>query len=220
MKKIKVLIADDQSLIRDGLKMILEFEENIEVIAVAKNGLEAYEMAKKFEPDIVLMDVRMPKMNGIESTKKIKKKYPDIIIIALTTFNNKDYIIDIFNYGASGYILKDIDSDKLIEVIYDAINDNLFLPTEVAKKLIKQEREDELFNLNKLKDREDKMLNLTKLEKKVAMMIAKGKNNKEIASALNIAYGTVRNKVSSIYSKIHINNRTKAALYLQEYFEK
>ncbi|WP_027339833.1 response regulator transcription factor [Halonatronum saccharophilum] len=205
MKEIRVLIADDQSLIRDGLKMLLDLEEGIEVVDTAKDGMEAYDMVRKHKPNLVLMDIRMPKMNGILSIKKIKNNYPATKIIVLTTFDDKDYIIDVFNYGAEGYILKDIDSEKLIKVIRDAINDELLLPVEIAKKLIKEEKKETIA--------------LTTLEKEVAMMLAKGRDNKQIAKSLNIAYGTARNKVSSIYNKIGFSNRSKAVLYLKEYFD-
>ena len=206
MKAIRVLIVDDQSLIRDGLKMILDFEDGIEVVAVAKDGIEAYEMVKEYEPDIVLMDIRMPKMNGIVSTKKIKSSYPDMIIIALTTFNDTDYIIDIFNYGAEGYILKDIGSKKLVKTIYDAIEGEFFLSTNIAEKLVNGKKKIE------------KKFSFTNLEKEVASFLVKGNNNKEIAAILNISYGTVRNIVSAIYDKIGINDRIKAVFYLKDYF--
>ena len=130
---IKVLIADDQELILDGLKMILDLENSIEVIATAKNGLECLEKSKDLNPDLILMDIRMPKMDGIEATKKIKEFNSDIKIIALTTFNDKRSVKRIFEYGADGYVLKDIDSDSLINIIGDKIQ--TFITTTEIKDL-------------------------------------------------------------------------------------
>lgn len=200
---INVLIADDQELILDGLKMILDLEADIKVIATAKNGLECIEKTRKLNPDVILMDIRMPKINGVEATKKIKEDNPEIKIIALSTFNDQKHVKKIFEFGAEGYILKDVDADSLINVIKKAVNGELLLSGNVAQSLLSEE----------------KNYDLTDLENRVACELAKGMSNKEIAKKLNVAYGTVRNKVSSIYKKININNRSKAVIFLREYFK-
>lgn len=200
---IKVLIADDQELILDGLKMILDLEASIEVVATVKNGLDCLEKSKKLNPDLILMDIRMPKMDGIEATKKIKKFNSDIKIIALSTFNNKRYVKKIFKYGADGYVLKDVDSDSLIDIIKKAANGKCLLSDYVIQSLF-EENDD---------------YNFTDLEMKIAEELSKGVSNKEIAKKLNIAYGTVRNKISSIYKKINTNNRAKAVIILREYLK-
>ncbi|WP_211231324.1 response regulator [Halonatronum saccharophilum] len=114
IKRIKIIIADAISLIREGIEIILNLEEGLEVIATARDGIEAYQKVKEHQPDIVLMDIEMPRMNGIESSKKIKKDYPNTKIIAFTSFADKDYIIDMFSCGVEGYILKNIEPSKLI----------------------------------------------------------------------------------------------------------
>jgi len=198
-----VLIADDQELILDGLKMILDLENSIEVIATAKNGLECLEKSKDLNPDLILMDIRMPKMDGIEATKKIKEFNSDIKIIALTTFNDKRSVKRIFKYGADGYVLKDIESDFLIDIIEKTANGQCLLSNYVFQSLLSEKND----------------YDFTDLEIKIAEELAKGVSNKKIAKKLNIAYGTVRNKISSIYKKIDTNNRAKAVIILREYFK-
>lgn len=223
MNKIKVLIADDQALMRDGLKVLLNMEDDIEVVETARDGKEAIKLVDELAPDLVLMDIRMPGINGVEATKIIKEKNSDVIILALTTFNDEEYIIDILNYGAKGYLLKDMDSEKLAKSIRDAFNGNLILPSEVAVKLAqnisKGKRENELtasaashsLPINKVKDEFD----FTQREMEIAAMLAQGFTNKQIASVLYISEGTVKNNVSNIYSKIGISDRAAAAIFLR-----
>lgn len=200
---ISVLIADDQKLILDGLKMILDLEDSIQVIATAKNGLECLEKSDSLKPDLILMDIRMPKMNGIEATRRIKENNPDIKIIALSTFNDKKQVKKIFEFGADGYVLKDIDSDSLIDIIKKAVDGNVLLSDYVLQAILSEN--------NKYK--------FSDLEMRIAEKLSEGLSNKEIAKKLNIAYGTVRNKVSSIYKKIDTKNRAKAVIILRKYFK-
>lgn len=223
MNKIKVLIADDQALMRDGIKVLLNMEEDIEVVGTAGDGKEALDLAGQLSPDLVLMDIRMPNMNGVDCTRLLRERYPDIIVLALTTFNDEEYIIDILNYGAKGYLLKDMDSEKLIQSIRDAFKGNLIMPSEVAVKLAKNisknnkkgESDDHISvqssGTNPLRDEFD----FTQREMEIAAMLAQGFTNKQIASALYISEGTVKNNVSTIYSKIGISDRTAAAIYLK-----
>jgi len=216
MDKIKLLIVDDQTLMREGLKSLLELEEDIEVVGTAKDGVEALSLVCQFLPQVVLMDIRMPNMNGVECTKAIKEKYKNIVILALTTFNEEEYIVDILNNGASGYLLKDMDSDKLIDAIKAAVKGNFILPSEVAVKLAKvaSKTSKAIEKEKQLKLSED--FNLTERETEVALMLSQGFNNKQIALGLHISEGTVKNLVSSIYSKIDISGRAAAALFLKE----
>lgn len=223
MDKIKVLIADDQSLMRDGLKMLLNMEDDIEVIGTAKDGRESVSLVDELNPDLVLMDIRMPNMNGVEATRIIKERYPGIIVLALTTFNDEEYIIDILNYGAKGYLLKDMDSEKLSQSIRDAFNGNFIMPSEVAVKLAQNISKNNSSNelresshipspvINGIKAEFD----FTQREMEIAAMLAQGFTNKQIASALYISEGTVKNNVSTIYSKIGISDRTAAAIFLK-----
>ena len=214
MGRIRVFIVDDQALIRDGLKTILETEEDMEVAGAAKNGLEACSMAELLRPDIILMDIRMPGIDGVESIKNIRSRLPQVKIIMLTTFNDEEYIMDAIANGASGYLLKDIEVEKLIETIHDAIDGKMILPLEVAGKLAEglskrasgKKKGDELASLD-----------LTDREREIASMMVQGFTNRQIASVLYISEGTVRNYISDIYGKTGISNRTQAVLYLKEH---
>lgn len=213
MDKIKVLIADDQTLMRDGLKTILELENNIEVVALAKDGLEAVTLCAKTEPAVVLMDIRMPNMDGVEATKRIKEAFPKTVILILTTFDDEEYIVEALSHGATGYILKDIAGDLLIKAINDAYNGSFILPSKIAIKLAgtisKTVKAPENTSLASLE--------LSEKEMEIAKMLAEGFTNKQIASALYISGGTVKNYVSNLYSKIGISDRTAAAIYLKNF---
>lgn len=227
MDKIKVLIADDQTLMRDGLKILLNMEDDIEVVGTAKDGYEAVNLADELRPNLILMDIRMPNMNGVEATRLIKQKHKDIIVLALTTFNDEEYIIDILNYGAKGYLLKDMDSDKLTQSIRDAYKGNLIMPSEVAVKLaqniVRSSKKSEIDGPSaSLSSTNSPMNNSTKdefgftqREAEIAGMLSQGFTNKQIASALYISEGTVKNNVSTIYSKIGISDRAAAAIFLK-----
>lgn len=216
MDKIKLLIVDDQTLMREGLKSLLELEDDIEVVGTAKDGVEALRLVSLLMPQVVLMDIRMPNMNGVECTKAIKEKYKHIVILALTTFNEEGYIIDILNNGASGYLLKDIDGEKLVEAIKNAVKGNLILPSEVAVKLAKvaSKTSKAMEKEKQVKMAQD--FGFTERETEVALMLSQGFTNKQIALGLHISEGTVKNLVSSIYSKIDISGRAAAALFLKE----
>ncbi len=207
---IKVLIADDQTLMRDGLKTILDLEDDIEVIATAENGEIAFEKSITLNPDVILMDIRMPIMNGVESVKKIKSMLPKVAVIMLTTFDDDEYIIEALSNGASGYLLKDMPAEKLIEAIRDSLKGQLFIPTNIAAKLISRLYEKEISKKTLKKD-----LELSDRELEVSSLLIEGYNNKQISSKLFISEGTVKNYISNIYSKIGISDRTKAALFLK-----
>lgn len=203
---IKVVIVDDQRLMRDGLKTILELQDNIEVIGTASDGREVIDICRTCTPDVILMDIRMPGMNGVDATKIIKSSYPDVKILVLTTFDDEEYIIDALNYRASGYMLKDIDGDALIKGIEDAYDNKYILPSSIASKLVNK-----LISNSTSDKKEDNLKVLfTDRELEVAKMLSQGFTNKQIASSLFISEGTVKNNVSNIYSKIQIFDRTSA----------
>ena len=212
MDKIKVLIVDDQTLMRDGLKTILELEDNIEVVGTAKNGQEAIEFCRQLTPNVVLMDIRMPGMDGVESTKIIKSQYPAIVVLILTTFNEEAYIIDALAYGASGYILKDIEGDALIKAVNDAYKGAFMLPSDVAIKIAKKLTSTNVVTKEQKKSLED----FSEREIEIAKMIALGFNNKQIATSLFISEGTVKNYVSSIYLKLGTSDRMMAAANIKK----
>ena len=213
MNNIKVLIADDQTLMRDGLKTILELEEGIEVVGMAENGIQAYELTEKLDPDVVLMDIRMPLMDGVESTRIIKKNNPSIVVIMLTTFDDDEYIIQALQYGASGYFLKDIQGNKLIQAIRESVTGNMLMPSNIAVKLATR--------LSQISNHEPATskcndLEFSVREQEIAALMVKGYTNKQIASELCISEGTTKNYISIIYSKIGTNDRTKAVIFLRE----
>ncbi|MBZ9685598.1 response regulator transcription factor [Clostridium estertheticum] len=210
---IKVIVIDDQSLMRDGLEIILNSDSDLKVVACGENGKEAIELSERFIPDLVLMDLRMPIMGGVEATKIIKNNLPNVKILLLTTFEDEKDIIEAMNSGASGYIFKDIEKVKLIESIKECAKGSFIMPSKVAAVLAKHA-------VNKkqqapLKEK-FKVLNLTDREIEIAVMITQGFTNRQIASALYITDGTVKNYVSSIYSKTGINDRIKLALFFKE----
>ena len=223
MENIKVLIADDQTLMRDGLKTLLDLEENIEVVALAKDGVEALALCAVTDPQVVLMDIRMPNMDGVECTKLIKETYPNIVVLILTTFDDEDFIIRALSHGASGYILKDIEGDALIKAIYDAHHGAFILPSKIAIKLaikLNKDLNHESVNSTQLKENPSlTALELSEREIEIAKMISQGFTNKQIASALYISGGTVKNYVSNLYSKIGISDRTAAAIYIKSLLE-
>jgi DNA-binding NarL/FixJ family response regulator len=203
MKKIRMLIADDQTLMRDGLKTIFDLEDDIEVIATAENGEQALLLTQQLRPDVVLMDIRMPIMDGVESTRLIKKQFPEVIVIILTTFNDDEYIVQALSFGASGYLLKDMPGERLIQAVRDGITGNLMMPSSVAAKLAGR-----LSNMRKAEM--DRIKELSERELEIAKLIVQGKSNRDIANMLYITEGTVKNYISAIYNKVGTNDRAKA----------
>lgn len=215
MERIKILLADDQTLMRDGLKTILEMQSDFEIVAMAENGKHAYEMTLLYRPDVVLLDIRMPEMDGVTSARLIKNSLPDTKVIMLTTFDDDEYIIQALSIGASGYILKDITAEKLISAVRDAVAGNLMIPASIAAKLVSR--------LNGPDSPQCKAAGLeqilTERELEIAKLLAEGFSNRQIAVYLNISEGTAKNYISSIYSKISINDRARAVLYLSGFFK-
>jgi DNA-binding NarL/FixJ family response regulator len=214
MNGIKILLADDQTIIRDGLRALLETHADIKVIGEAGNGKEAFEKATALHPDVVLMDIRMPGTDGVEATRLIKKEYPDIVVIVLTTFDDDDYIIKAMTYGASGYLLKDISSDKLIEAIHDGLSGNIILPGRVAAKITTRLNK----NISSASASSPDVTpeDFTEREKEIIKLLIQGKSNREIAETLYLSVGTVKNYISQIYMKINVSDRTNAVLFFKK----
>lgn len=211
---IKILVADDQNLMRDGLKTILDLEEDFEVVGTACNGKEAYELANETCPDVILMDIRMPVLNGIEAAKLIKAKSNDIPIIMLTTFDTEALIVEALACGADGYILKDIDGERLIQVVKDAYNGDIILPAKIAAKLAVKIFKNESDILEHSIDLNS--IQITEREKDICKLLCEGYTNKQISEKLYLTIGTVKNYVTSIYSKLGVMNRTTAILFLKK----
>lgn len=213
---ITIVIADDQMLTREGLRTILDLEDDMDVIGVAANGVEACELAEKLQPNLVMLDIQMPIMDGITALKQIKQKFPNIYILILTTFLNDDYIVDGMANGASGYLLKDMEADKMIVSIRDAISGQFILPSAVAAKLAVRMSRMAAMEHNPAKDWNFR-IQLTEREKELAELIMKGYNNREISIAMNIAEGTARNYISVLYSKLNVVDRPQAIVRLQQF---
>ncbi len=207
---VNIMIVDDQPLFRDGLKTVLDLEKDISVTATAANGKETLlSLNPNALPDLILLDVRMPEMDGVETVKYIKETYPEIKVLMLTTFNDEEYVIEALANGANGYVLKDMEIEKLVEAIHDAVHEKMVLPPSVAAKLAQ--------GLHKIVPQKPgpALAELSEREKEIATMLSQGFSNKQIAMALFISEGTVRNYISTIYSKIGVNDRTNAVLFFK-----
>ena len=209
---IKVMLVDDQTLLREGLNTIIDFQDEMEVTAQASNGREAVDICLSSPPDIILMDIRMPEMNGVEAVRIIKEENPNIKIIMLTTFDDDDYVVDAIYYGAEGYLLKDIETEKLLGFIRDVARGETVLPSNIAMKLAKRIKEERTPNYRINLDVDE----LTNRETEIGLLLAEGLTNAEISEKLYLSNGTVKNYISAIYSKLNTSNRTKAGLIIKE----
>lgn len=209
---IKVLIADDQELIRQSLQIVLDSKPDIEVSDVAADGQEVIRCIRKQRPDVILMDIRMPKMDGVQCTKIIKENYPEIKIIILTTFDDDEYVYNALKFGASGYLLKGVSMDELENAIKTVYRGQAMINPDIATKVLK------LFSRMAKADYTipvgDKGVEeLTKTEWKIISQVATGATNKEIAEALSLSDGTVRNYLSTILGKLDLRDRTQLAIW-------
>ncbi len=206
--KINLLIADDHSMVRQGLKQILELEKDIVVTAQASNGNEAVRLAKECKPDIILMDINMPGINGLQAIKEIKQEKLPSKVIVLTIHEDREYLFKTLQMGAEGYVLKDAEPAVLIEAIRNVYNGQSYIQPNMTKELVKE------FNRVTLHEKEkNDENNLTSREIEVLELIAEGMINKEIAKKLYISEKTVKNHVSNIFKKLDVSDRTQAAIY-------
>jgi DNA-binding NarL/FixJ family response regulator len=217
---IQIIIAEDHALLRDGLKAFFNLEEDMKVVATAENGQQAYELVKQYRPELVLMDIHMPLMNGIESTKCIKKDFPNTQILILTTFAEENYIIETLSSGASGYLLKDMPGDKLIQSVRDAAMGQLMMPAAIASKLASRisflsGTSKPPLDPNKLKKEH---IEFTGRENIIIQLMIEGKSNREIANILYMSEGTIKNYISVIYGKLGTSDRLKAVIFLKRLY--
>ena len=206
---IKIALVDDQVIIAEGLKRILNSYDGIEVIAIGKDGNEAEEIIKNNKIDVMLMDIRMPNVNGVEAVKNIRKINKEVKILMLTTFDDDEYIVEAMAYKANGYLFKDIHYDKLVESIKMAYNGEYIMEAKVAQVLA------ENISLDK-NERIYKKLEFTEREREIADLVKEGFSNKQIASALFISEGTVKNYVSNLYCKANVKNRVELVNLLND----
>ena len=203
MEKIKVLIADDHTVVRKGIRALLETEPGIEVVGEARDGEDALHKALALKPDVVLMDLVMPVMDGVQATRALKEKLPGAKVLVLTSFAEDRRIVAAIEAGAAGYLLKDSSPEDLVRAIREVHRGESSLHPAVAQRLISRLRGGE----------EPKREPLTERETKVLSLIARGLSNREIAKALSISEPTVRTHVSNILRKLSLKSRTQAALY-------
>lgn len=210
MDKIKVILVDDERLVRAGLKIMLESFEDIEVIEEASNGEEALKACRKAEADLVLMDIRMPKCDGVVGTKLIKGEFPKIKVLILTTFNDVAYIHEALKYGAAGYLLKDSDCEVIYEGIKSCVKGNVVVHPEVASKII-----NENLNYNNKSNLEEVKNNYDLNDKEISIIkeVANGLSNKEIGEKLYLSEGTIKNNISNILSKLSLRDRTQLTIF-------
>jgi DNA-binding NarL/FixJ family response regulator len=211
---IDVLLVDDQALFREGLETLLSVHKDIQVVGQASNGQEALEVAVRVQPDVVLMDVRMPILNGVRATRRLKKALPHCKVIVLTTFDDDEYVFDALRAGAVGYLLKDVASARLVEAIRAAARDESILEPSVAAKVIAEFTR--VSSMVPAAQMEQLVEPLSERELEILALIATGASNKEIADQLFIAEGTVKNHVTHILGKLDVRDRTQAALKARE----
>ena len=209
---INVMIADDQDLIRESLKIVLDQNIDMKVTGLAENGRQLMEMLKEHQPDVILMDVRMPEIDGVKATKLVKELYPQVKIVILTTFDYDEYVFNALKFGASGYLLKGVSVPDLTNAIRTVVRGGAMINPGVVAKVVK------LFNQmaqnNLAVEAEPRGgENLTRTERNIAHLVGHGLSNKEIAERLSLSEGTVRNGLSNALSKLDLRDRTQLAIW-------
>ena len=203
---MKVIICDDQAIVRDGLAMLLKLEPDIEVVGIAGDGAEAIEMVADNRPDLILMDLKMPIMNGVEATRQIRMKYPEVKVLVLTTYADDEWVFDAIQSGASGYLLKDTPREELVKSVKGTLAGKTYVDPSVAGKVLDH------FSSHQTQPSTLITSKLTEREIEVLRLIAKGLSNADIAERLFLSDGTVRNHVSAILAKLGVSDRTQAAV--------
>ncbi len=208
---IRLLLVDDQRLMRDGLRTLLELEDDLRVVAEAADGQQALEIYPRHRPDVVLMDIRMPRLDGVEATRRILGAHPEARIIILTTFDDDEYVFEALRAGALGYLLKDVSGAELAAAIRTVAGGGALIEPSVARKVLAE------FSRLPSPPAAAPSADLTAREREILALIAQGLSNRQIAARLFLAEGTVKNYVSSIFAKLGVSDRTQAALWAQKH---
>lgn len=203
---LRILICDDQEVVRKGLTIILSHQDGLQVVGFASNGHEAVALAQEIKPDVILMDLKMPRLNGIQATKQIISQQPAAKIVVLTTFDGDEWVFDALRAGAMAYLLKDSSGEEIVEAVHDAAAGRSRLDPQVASKLLDKFRHSTPPPANPLVNP------LTDRELSILQLMSKGHTNAQIAEELFLASGTVKNNVSQILSKFQVTDRTQAVL--------
>ena len=212
-RPVRVCLVDDQRLIRDGLRLLLELEGGLEVVAEAGDGATALEVATEARPDVVLMDIRMPGMDGVEATRRLLERWPGARVIILTTFDDDAYIFDALRVGALGYLLKDVSGAELAAAVREVARGGALIQPSVARKVL---AEFSRLAPDLAHPRPASLEPLTGREQEILEGIARGLSNKEIAVRLSLTEGTVKNYISVIFQKLGVQDRTQAAIKARE----
>jgi DNA-binding NarL/FixJ family response regulator len=203
---IKVLIADDQEIVCEGLKRILQSDPEIKVIGIANNGQQALDLINHQTPDIVLMDLQMPIMNGVQAIRQLRKTHPDLPVLVLTTYMDDKWLFDAIRAGATGYLLKDRPRHELLEAIKGTVSGEAYLDPSVAKKVLNQVASaPEPIQF-------DESIEISERERDILTLLVEGLSNAEIAQRLFLSEGTVRNYLSSLFVKLEVSDRTQAVV--------
>jgi len=205
---IRVLICDDQTVVREGLAAILSTDPEIQVVGLAGNGAEALELIPETRPDVVLMDLKMPVMNGVQTTQRLRRAHPGVYVLVLTTYAEEEWVLEAVRAGAAGYLLKDTRRDELVAAIKGTAEGRTYLDPAIAGKVMQQAAA----GPPPIKPAEAWTEALTERELDVLRLLVKGYSNPEIAQRLHLAAGTVRNYVSTIFQKLGVSDRTQAAV--------
>ncbi|WP_171649937.1 response regulator transcription factor [Paenibacillus foliorum] len=223
MSKTTILIADDQPLIRDGLAALLSMEEKYTVVAKTGDGLAAIAQVRLHLPQLVLMDIHMPKLNGLEATKQIKLEFPDIKVLILTTFEDEEYIWEAIRHGASGFLVKGVETEKILSTIQDCLDGRINYPFSVQLRLaqaLQSSEQQEKGSLdeaaapsNSEEQLMEKLKCLSSQERNIVKNLIQGKSNQAIASELFLTTGTVKNYLSTIYKKLNVSSRSETIAY-------
>ena len=209
---IRLLIVDDQALVREGMSTLLALEEDVQVVGQASHGDEAFAMAEDLNPDVILMDIRMPICDGVMATRKIHQRHPQIKIVVLTTFDDDEFILQALQAGASGYLLKDTPSEQVAAAVRTIHQGHTLLGPTVTPKVLSHLTA----SRSTSKPKVDYQQLLTGREIEVLKLLGQGKSNREIAETLHITEGTVKNHVTRILTQVGVRDRTQAALWAQE----
>ena len=206
---IRVLIADDHTIVRSGVRLLLAAEPDIEVVGEALNGREAVTQAESLRPDVILMDITMPEMDGLEATRQIKSRYPDIHVLVLTMHRSDEYFFEMLQAGASGYVLKGAETSELINAVRVVSRDEVFLYPTMAQKLVQG-------YLSLVEWDEDNLPSLSPREREILRLLAEGYSNKEIAEKLVVSPSTVHTHRSNLMEKLELSNRRELIQYARQ----
>lgn len=206
MSEIKILLADDHNVLRQGMAQVLSAQPDMQVVAQAENGRMAVHLANEHKPDVILMDINMPEMDGVEAARQITATLPKTGIIILTMYRRDEYVFEAIKAGASGYLLKEVELDELLEAIRAVARQEAVIDSAIAGRVLAELRQPSTAKSSEKTD-------LTERDLDILRFLAKGLSNQEIADKLSVAEKTIRNRLSLIFRQLHLENRTQAALY-------